>query len=232
MGVVATQYDRIAQEYETYSEANAYNAYCERPTTLSLVPPVTGRDVLDAACGPGFYGAWALAHGARVLAFDASAKMVALAKKRLGESVVRVAGLADRLAWCRDESFDVVICALALEYVEDIGAALREFHRLLRAGGAVVFSIEHPAIVKERPQAGLGQNIVERGSEALGTLFSYSRPVEAYFDALLAAGFTSPVVKEAWPTQECRVRFPEAYEKLRARPQFLAVRAQKPPRDS
>jgi ubiquinone/menaquinone biosynthesis C-methylase UbiE len=229
--VPSTQYDRIAQEYEAYSEANPYNAYCERPTTLSLIPSVLGRDVLDAACGPGFYGAWALAQGAKVLAFDASMKMVALAQKRLGQSAVRVACLADRLTWCEDESFDVVICALALEYVDDILAAVREFHRLLRSGGHVVLSMEHPAIVKERPEVGLGQKIVEHRSAILGTRLSYSRPMEAYLDALEAAGFASIVVKEAWPTQECRVRYPEVYEKLRSRPQFVAVRAQKPSRD-
>jgi hypothetical protein len=52
------QYDPIATAYQEYADTDAYNALCERPCTLSLLPPVTGQSVLDAACGPGFYAAW------------------------------------------------------------------------------------------------------------------------------------------------------------------------------
>ena len=37
------QYDPIATAYQEYADTNAYNALCERPCTLSLLPPVTGQ---------------------------------------------------------------------------------------------------------------------------------------------------------------------------------------------
>ena len=44
--VHANQYDAIAEEFERYSENNAYNALCERPATLSLLGDVTGKSSL------------------------------------------------------------------------------------------------------------------------------------------------------------------------------------------
>jgi 2-polyprenyl-3-methyl-5-hydroxy-6-metoxy-1,4-benzoquinol methylase len=49
--------------------------------TLSLLPDVNSRRVLDAGCGPGFYSEWLIEHGAEVVAVDAGLKMIELAKK-------------------------------------------------------------------------------------------------------------------------------------------------------
>ena len=49
--------------------------------------------------------------------------------------------LGERLPYA-DGEFDLVVCALAIHYAEDRGAAFREFSRVL--GGAVVFSTHHP----------------------------------------------------------------------------------------
>ena len=77
------QYDPVATAYQEYADTNAYNALCERPCTLSLLPSVTGQAVLDAACGPGCYAAWCAQRGATVRGFDSSPAMVALARSRL-----------------------------------------------------------------------------------------------------------------------------------------------------
>ena len=53
-------------------------------------------------------------------------------------------GLQDRAGWLPDSSVDLVLFALAIEYVDDRVAALRELRRVLRPGGALVFSRQHP----------------------------------------------------------------------------------------
>jgi 2-polyprenyl-3-methyl-5-hydroxy-6-metoxy-1,4-benzoquinol methylase len=50
---------------------------------MSLLPDVTGRHVLDAGCGAGWYSEQLAGRGARVIAIDRSARMVAITKKRL-----------------------------------------------------------------------------------------------------------------------------------------------------
>jgi hypothetical protein len=78
-------YEELAESYAAKIDTKPHNAYYERPATLSLLPSVTGKAVLDAGCGPGVYTEWLLANGAEVSAIDASPKMVELARKRIGD---------------------------------------------------------------------------------------------------------------------------------------------------
>ena len=80
-------YDALAEAYAERIDTKPHNAYYERPATLSLLPEVNGKRILDAGCGPGVYAEWLVLHGADVVAMDANTKMVALAKQRLGEKV-------------------------------------------------------------------------------------------------------------------------------------------------
>lgn len=51
-------YERLADAYAARIDTKAHNAYYERPATLSLLPAVEGKRVLDAGCGPGVYAEW------------------------------------------------------------------------------------------------------------------------------------------------------------------------------
>ena len=87
-------YETLAERYAALVDSKPENAYCERPATLSLLPDVGGKRVLDAGCGPGSYSDWLVARGAEVVAIDVSPKMVQLARRRVGLQVdVRLADL-------------------------------------------------------------------------------------------------------------------------------------------
>jgi len=102
---------------------------------LALAGEVAGARVLDAGCGPGFYAEELLARGAEVVAVDFSEPMLELARKRLGPSIdVRRVDLRDALPFA-DAEFDLIVCPLVLHHLEDRLQPLREFHRVLRAGG-------------------------------------------------------------------------------------------------
>src|SRR5918912_804330 len=77
--------------------------------------------------------------------FDISDKTVRLAKQRVGTraQVWRV-DLGKPLDFLADASFDIVLSALALDYVEDWEQVFREFHRVLRQPGHLIFSVGHP----------------------------------------------------------------------------------------
>jgi SAM-dependent methyltransferase len=71
--------------------------------------------------------------------------MVELARQRLRQrAVVMRANLEEPLNFLETESFDVIISALALDYVRDWSALFREFFRTLRAPGHFLFSAGHP----------------------------------------------------------------------------------------
>lgn len=80
-------YEAIAERFAERVDYYAWNAHYDRPAVLAQLPDVTGRDVLDAGCGPGVYAEEMFARGARVIGVDASPTMLATAQKRLGERV-------------------------------------------------------------------------------------------------------------------------------------------------
>jgi len=59
------QYDVFADEFLGHAQGGFCNAYYDRPACLALLGDVTGKRVLDAACGPGLYAAELIAAGRR-----------------------------------------------------------------------------------------------------------------------------------------------------------------------
>ncbi|TVR84504.1 MAG: class I SAM-dependent methyltransferase [Chitinophagaceae bacterium] len=142
---ILSAYEQMAEKYSELIDYKPHNAYYDRPNTLNLLPDVKGKTILDAACGPGKYAEMLIAQGANVKGFDLSPKMVDLAIRRnpkKGEFFVH--DLSERFEMIEDSSCDIVLCALALHYIEDWTLTIKEFHRVLKPDGILVFSIEHP----------------------------------------------------------------------------------------
>jgi 2-polyprenyl-3-methyl-5-hydroxy-6-metoxy-1,4-benzoquinol methylase len=64
--VALDAYDALAESYAALVDTKPHNAYYERPATLSLLPDVRGKRVLDAGCGPGVYSEWLASRGLRL----------------------------------------------------------------------------------------------------------------------------------------------------------------------
>ena len=227
-------YDALAEAYAERIDTKPHNAYYERPATLSLLPEVNGKRILDAGCGPGVYAEWLVLHGADVVAMDANTKMVALAKQRLGEKVqVLQANLESPLDFLAEASFDVVVSALVMDYVKDWEPVLCEFHRVLKPGGCLVFSMEHPYMKYATHHLMSNYFKVERveyvwrGFGEPVTVPSYRRPLSAVINPLLKAGFILEQILEPIPTEEFWEKDPEEYEELMRSPGFMCVRAVK-----
>ncbi|MFU8827552.1 MAG: class I SAM-dependent methyltransferase, partial [Brevefilum sp.] len=177
-------YNQLADAYAARIETKPHNAYYERPATLSLLPEVKGKRILDAGCGPGLYAEILVGMGADVVALDANPKMVALARARLGDQVqVIQASFDEPLDFLADESVDLVVAPLVMDYVRDWRQAFGEFWRVLRPGGVLVFSMEHPMLKYFDHQAETNYFNVERvsytwrGFGAPVTVPSYWRPM-------------------------------------------------------
>jgi len=233
-------YEQFARRYAEHAPTKPHNAYYERPATLSLLPEVRGRRVLDAGCGPGIYAAELLARGAEVVAVDVTPEMVALAGERVGgRATVLRADLEAPLAFAADAEFDIVLCALALDYIADWRPLFREFHRVLRPGGALVWSSSHPMsdyrLVRERLDPDSVYFDVERQAFAWGGFGEprplvqwFRRPLGAMLNPLVEAGFALDRLLEPRPTEEFRRADPEEYAQLMRAPCFLCGRARKP----
>jgi len=233
-------YETMAEEFNARIETKSYNAYLERPATLSLLPEVKGRQVLDAGCGPGLYAEILLEKGATVSAIDISPKMIDLAKQRLGKRAsIHLANLEEPLDFLSDKSIDVILSSLVLDYVKNWDRLFLEFARILRDDGALIFSIEHPAAKWSNPEhprrtikpknyfdlelvefvwTGFGKPVpVQSYRRPLSTLFESLRSAELYIDKLI----------EAQPTEDFKRVNPEDWDKVRRNPTFLCIRARK-----
>ena len=113
----------------------------EQEAVLSLLPPVRDKTVLDLACGAGRYLKRLQAGGA-ALSFGIDLTPAMLVKARaLSSRLARADFVGLPVA---AGSLDLVVCALAVGHAACLGALLGEVARVLRPGGAIVYSDLHP----------------------------------------------------------------------------------------
>ena len=220
----------LAASYARVTASNVCNAAYERPAVRAILGDVGELDVLDAGAAAGEHSAWLITGGARVVALDASESMVRLASARLGDAArVVQADLAQPLP-LPDCAFDLVLSSLTLHYVADWLAPLREFRRVLRPGGRLVFSTHHPSATVE---PGDDYFAVRPVDDAFGDFAAekvpvryYHRPLEKIVDDVLAAGFVLRALREPRPAPEAYRRDPAFAAVLSTRPWFLIVDAE------
>jgi SAM-dependent methyltransferase len=224
------EYDSFAEAYTAGNEAGLMNAYYERPAALRLAGEVAGRRILDAGCGAGPLFAALRDRGAVVSGFDQSAGMLAQARRRLGDDAdLRVADLADPLPF-PDEAFDDVVASLVLHYLKDWDPALAELRRVLKPGGRLIASVNHPMSVNlthrhtgPRPDyfgAYTWTDEFPMGGRTVRMTF-WNRPLHAMTDAFTNAGFRISAISEPRPTPEARELFPDDFDLLDTFPTFL-----------
>lgn len=221
-------YDSMAASYAQHARDGVYNAHYDRPSVLRLCGDVGGMDVLDAGCGPGFYAEALRGRGARVAAFDGSRQMVKLARRRLGDTVeIHHMRLGAPLDFA-DESFDLAVCALVIHYVSDRRAALSELRRVLRPGGALVLSTQHPTADWLRKGGSYFDVAVEEDvwhrPEGDWAVRYWREPLTSLCEAVHQAGFLIERLVEPLPSSSMRDHSPGDYEKLQRQPGFLNLR--------
>ena len=203
----ADHYDGFAGSYSAENESSLLNAYYERPAMIGLAGDVAGRRVLDAGCGSGPLSAALRARGADVTGFDASPAMVELARRRLGEdAALSVADLGAPLPY-GDGEFDDVVASLVLHYLRDWTAPLAELRRVLRPGGRLLLSVNHPLVYKVYYPDADYFAVTEFTEEydfagTTASLTYWHRPLHAMTDAFTAAGFRVSVLSEPPPAPD------------------------------
>ncbi len=228
---IIAAYEEMAVRYNELIDDKPHNAHYDRPNTLSLLPDVAGKTLLDAACGPGKYAEILLAQGATVTGFDLSPRMVELAKERnKGAGHFFVHDLAAPMAMLADQSFDIVLCALALHYVEDWTLTIQEFCRVLQPQGQLVLSIEHPFFeynyFKSKQYFSIEHvKCTWKGFGKPVEVNSFRRPLQQCLLPLTEHGFYIDKLIEPTPTEEFAKLDPRHFKELNEFPGFMCVRA-------
>lgn len=203
----ANHYDDFAENYSAENESSLLNAYYERPAMIGLAGDVTGHRVLDAGCGSGPLSAALSAKGAIMTGFDSSPAMLELARQRLGATAdLYVADLSKPLPFA-DDSFDDVVSSLVLHYLEDWSAPLAELRRVLKPGGRLILSVNHPTVsVVTQPTEDYfairqySEDYEFDGEPAVLTF--WHRPLHEMISAFTSAGYRVATVSEPEPSPD------------------------------
>jgi SAM-dependent methyltransferase len=226
-GLRANHYDAFADAYAAATNDGLINAYYERPEMLRLLGDVSGRRILDAGCGSGVLSAELHARGASVTGIDSSPRMLQLARQRVSDGVeLRLADLSDSLPF-DDGSFDDVVASLVLHYLENWTPTLAELRRVLRPGGRLMMSVDHPFVAyanaTPRPDyfATTSYEFEWKFGEHTASMKFWRRPLHVMLDEMTSAGFRVVAITEPQPAAQARELFPEGFARLSTTPCFL-----------
>jgi len=181
---------------------------------------LSGGRICDLCCGEGFTGRRLLERGAgEVLGIDISSALIEEARRRAAYPALsyRVDD-AQTLTSLGEGEFDAVVSQMAMMDVPDHRAMYAAVRRVLKPGGAFVFTLLHPCFkarpfhVTEAPEYELNDEgapvavRVERyareghfnsgGTGVRGRMGSYHRMLSTYLNDLIAAGFALERLEE------------------------------------
>ncbi|WP_067541002.1 class I SAM-dependent methyltransferase [Nocardia crassostreae] len=225
----AGAYDPIAEAYAAENATSLLNEYYNRPAIRNLLGDVTGKHVLDAGCGSGPTLVDLIEGGATAVGIDGSQALIDIATDRVGAAAeLHVGDLADPLPF-GDNTFDDIVCSLALHYLEDWNSPLAEMRRVLKPGGRLILSVEHPLVMWfTQLQTGETTNYFATRQRKMtdmagqdADLTFWDRSLSTMFRTFFDSGFRVTRVEEPGPAPEAVERFPEFFQD-REDPRFLA----------
>ncbi|MEV0701776.1 class I SAM-dependent methyltransferase [Saccharopolyspora sp. NPDC050389] len=210
-------YDRWANTYErTPNPVVSLDAR----HSIGLLAPKPGERILDAGCGTGRNLGAMLTAGASPQGLDFSAGMLAVARRAHPEVPLFEADLQEALPFAAAE-FDAVLCALLGEHLEEPARAVAEFHRVLRPGGRLVFSVFHP----EMAATGMSAQFEDAGE--VYKMVAHPYTVDDYEGWIAGAGFAEVQRHEFAVDERLAEEVPWA-SWLVGRPMLLVLTATKP----
>ena len=213
----------------------------EWETLKKLLPDFEGKSVLDLGCGYGWHCIYAAENGASsVVGVDISKKMLETAKEKTHFPNVEYMCCSIEDVDFPEESLDIVLSSLAFHYVADYENMIKNIYKMLKTGGILIFTVEHPVFTAHGTQDWYydenGEilhfpldNYYYEGSRTaifLGEkVTKYHRTLTTYLNTLLMNGFIINNVVEPQPPQDM-MDIPGMKDEMR-RPMMLIVSAVK-----
>ena len=149
--------EKIRDQWESNAEAfsglivgegTPHHKKILHPCVEELLGDVKGKQLLDAGCGEGYLARYYAKKGAIVTAIDLSQRLIETSEHLTDDEGVTIDYRVDNVCYIEsvpDGEFDLILSNLVLLNVPGLDDAIREFQRVLKVGGILVFSIVHPA---------------------------------------------------------------------------------------
>ncbi|NIJ68096.1 class I SAM-dependent methyltransferase [Xanthomonas sp. 60] len=226
---MTARYDRMVDQYVAYASSSPTRPI-EVRTLLQLAGALDQRDVLDLACGSGYYGREFLRRGARsAVGVDQSRGMIdfarALSAHNKDDMVFHVRDVMDM---ADIGSFDIVLAAWLFNYADSPGALAAmasAVARHVKPGGRLVVQTFNPdyrlargdysayrvKVVDEQPWPGGARLELEFPGSPPARVINYRWSRRQYDEALSAAGFRHVVWHAPQVLEEDIARHPAGF---------------------
>ena len=215
-----TSWERVATWYDGWvgDRGSTYHRELAIPALLDLLQPRPGERVIDVGGGQGVLAAPLVEAGATVTVVDASARLIAAARRRHGRlrNARFVHGDARRLPAVADleaGTYDAATFLLSIQDMDPLDDVVRGIDWALAPMSRVVVVMTHPAFRQPR-HSGWGYDegrkltyrridgYLEELAVPMKSLGgglptrSFHRPISTYVNALAEAGFATDAMLE------------------------------------
>jgi malonyl-CoA O-methyltransferase len=155
------------------------------------------NSILEIGCGTGKNTIFLAQVGTNVHALDFSQGMIEKAKEKVNAANVRfsMADLTQR--WpCEDQAYDLIVCNLVLEHIEDLSFIFSEAFRVLVEGGKFLINELHPFRQYE------GKKARFQSGESISEIPAFVHHISEFVNAASNNGLTLAKLNERWHTED------------------------------
>ncbi|CNH77442.1 class I SAM-dependent methyltransferase [Yersinia pekkanenii] len=207
-----------------------------------ILPPLSGRKVVDLGCGYGWFSRYARSQGAtEVLGLDVSERMLNRANEMTtDQNIIYRKGDLEHLC-LPPQMYHLAYSSLTLHYIKALPTLLTTIYQSLVPGGSFIFSAEHPIYTAPRQPGWLiaddglkswpvnsyqaeGERITNWLAEGV---IKQHRTLGTYINLLIKKGFIITHLEEWGPTVQQIADCP-ALDEEKERPMIFLLSAKKP----
>lgn len=198
--------------------------------------PSPHLQILDLGCGSGLLTRWLTDKGFDAQGVDFSHGLLEIAQKEHPDIFFTESNIISTPY--PDGSFDIVVSGLVMHYVQDLTTVFTEVVRILRDGGAFIFTMHHP--FDEVMEVTYKDNSYQPTMmpyfhsdrytwEMLDgmRLTPYHHTFETIAEALFTTGFVIERIVESRPKKDLRDAYPDFFARTNSFPSFCGFRARK-----
>lgn len=128
------------------NEGDELNRTIIRPSILRVLGNLQGKTLLDVGCGSGYLTSELAKTATKVVGTDFAPDFIKICQEKYKNQQnlsFQVQDVAKEFGF-PNESFDIVLCKMVLQYVDSIDNFAHESARLLKSDGKVVVIVDHP----------------------------------------------------------------------------------------
>ena len=181
----------------TYDSDRNLTRDLDRHVARQQLAKLRCKSILELGCGTGKNTPLLASIGEQVQALDFSAGMIEKARAKVTAPNVTFESADITKRWpSQDESFDLIVCNLVLEHVEDLNFIFAEASRVLVEGGRFFICELHPF------RQYLGTQARFQRADDTKHIAAFTHHVTDFTNAALANGLMLTEVKEWWHEED------------------------------